>query len=69
MVPGCDGSGDTFTFKLLTELLPQELLAFTVIVPPDAPTTALIELLEELPVQPLGKVQVYDVAPDTDETL
>jgi hypothetical protein len=45
------------------------LLAVTDIVPPLAPGVALIELVVELPVQPDGKVQVYEVAPGTDETL
>jgi hypothetical protein len=46
-------------------LLPQLLLAFTVIFPPPVPEVAVILFVVELPVQPLGKVQVYDVAPFT----
>ena len=37
---------------------PHALLAITVILPPDKPETALIMLVFEFPVHPLGKVQV-----------
>ena len=50
-------------------LVPHELFAVTEIVPPFAPDVAVIELEVELPVQPEGRVQVYEVAPDTDEIL
>jgi len=52
-----------------TVLVPHEFVAVTEIVPPSVPAVAFIELVVELPLQPDGKVQVYEVAPDTDETL
>ena len=45
--------------------LPQLPLALTVIFPPAVPEVVLMLLVVELPAQPLGKVQVYDVAPFT----
>ena len=39
-------------------LLPQLLLAFTVILPPVVPEVVLILLVVEVPVQPLGNVHV-----------
>jgi hypothetical protein len=41
------------------------LLAVTEIVPPFEPTVEVIEVEAELPLQPEGNVQVYDVAPAT----
>ena len=46
-------------------LLPQLLFAFTDKVPLAAPGVAVIELLVDVPVQPEGKIHVYDVAPGT----
>ena len=45
--------------------LPQALLAVTEIVPPVEPALVTIASVVDVPVQPLGKVQVYDVAPLT----
>jgi hypothetical protein len=42
-------------------------LADTVIVPLFDPTTVVIDVDVELPDQPEGKVQVYEVAPETGE--
>ena len=39
-------------------LLPKELFAITEIVPDKPPTVAMIEVEVEVPVQPVGKVQV-----------
>jgi hypothetical protein len=60
MVPGCGGAEPppTDTFNVLAEEDPQALLAVTLIVPPNAPLTTEIELVEEVPVQPTGNVQV-----------
>ena len=66
MTPGCAGEDAVMlTAKVRAVLPPQLLLAFTVIFPPAVPEVAVILLVVELPVQPEGKVQVYDVAPLT----
>ena len=48
---------------------PHPLFAMTEISPPLAPAITLIEVVVELPLQPDGNVQVYDVAPVTDAIL
>jgi hypothetical protein len=60
MAPGCGGAEPppTVTFDVLVEEEPHALLAVTVIVPPNAPLTTVIELVEEVPVHPTGNVQV-----------
>jgi hypothetical protein len=66
MVPGVPGTDDdTVMLKLCTALLPQELLAFTVIVPLVEFVVVVIEFVVEVPVHPEGNVHVYDVAPET----
>ena len=45
------------------------MLAFTEMVPPEVPGVTDIDKLVEEPVQPVGSVQVYDVAPLTGEML
>ena len=45
--------------------LPHELFAVTEMVPPVEPAVVIIVAVVDVPVQPLGKVQVYDVAPFT----
>ena len=44
---------------------PHVLFAFTVIFPLVDPAVVIIDVVVEVPDQPEGKVQVYDVAPDT----
>ena len=58
MVPGWSGIIVTVTLLLRGGLEPQALSAVTVIFPPLVPAVALIEVVDELPVQPEGKVQV-----------
>jgi hypothetical protein len=45
--------------------LPQPLLAFTRIFPPFDDAVTEIVFFVEVPIQPLGSVHVYDVAPAT----
>lgn len=68
ITPGSAGTFPTETPRVCTEEDPQVLLADTVILPPEVPAIAVILLLVEVPVQPDGKTQVYDVAPDTSGT-
>ena len=65
MPEGVFGTALMETAKVLADELPQALLADTEIVPPVIPVTAEIVLLVDVPVQPLGSVQVYELAPDT----
>lgn len=65
MVPGCAGTVLVVTASVRGVDEPQVLLAVTEIVPPFAPVVAVIELIVDVPVQPLGNVQVYEVAPGT----
>jgi hypothetical protein len=53
IVPGCAGTLETPTAKVCAGEVPQELLAVTDIVPPVEPTVAVIELVVEVPDQPL----------------
>jgi hypothetical protein len=71
IVPGVDGILLTVTPKVLVGLFPQLLLAVTLIFPLTAeePAATVIEFVVDVPVQPLGKVQVYEVAPLTGATL
>ena len=50
-------------------LAPQELSAVTEISPSMAPAVAVIDADVELPVQSVGSVHVYEVAPDTGDML
>ena len=58
IVPGCVGTGETVTDKVLGVLLPQLLFAVTEIVPPELPAVAVMEVDVELPDQPEGKVHM-----------
>ena len=51
--------------SVLDETPPGRKPVITEIVPPVLPAVATIEVVVKVPDQPLGKVQVYDVAPDT----
>ncbi len=55
--------------NVCAEELPHVPLADTLTIPPLAPAVALILVVVELPVQPLGSIHVYDVAPLTAEIL
>ena len=65
MLPGVAGEDDTLIFNWLGDELPHEPFATTESVPPVGPGTAVMLLVEEVPAQPLGKVQVYELAPET----
>ena len=69
MLPGCSESALTLIANVLGVLEPHELSAVTEIVPLIAPAVAVIDVELELPLQPDGKVQVYEVAPDTAEIV
>ena len=69
IVPGWAGKGVTVTLKVLAVLEAQELLAVTEIVPLEAPTVQVMEVVVETQVQPEGIVQVYEVAPLIGEML
>jgi hypothetical protein len=58
MAPGCDGTVLTVTAKVCAVLLPHALLAVTVMLPLFAPTVAVMLLVVDVPLQPLGKVHV-----------
>ena len=58
MAPGNVGVESTITASDCAAELPQVLLAVTKILPPALPAVVDIEFVVELPLQPLGKVQV-----------
>ena len=68
MVPGVGGPVLMTVVNDCAPELPQLLLALTVTMPPLVPAVVLITLVVEVPVQPFGSVQVYDVAPLTGAT-
>lgn len=59
----------TITEKYWGAEEPHPLLAVTVISPPLIPAVALIKLVDDVPDQPEGRVQVYEVAPEIGLTL
>jgi len=67
--PGRAGIAVTETSNVRAVLAPHELFALTEISPLLAPTVVFIDVVVELPVQPEGSVQVYELAPDTDDML
>lgn len=68
IVPGIAGAEPKLTANVWADELPHALFAVTVTLPPPVPAVAFILLVVELPLQVLGSVQVYDVAPLTDAT-
>ena len=58
MLPGCEGTVFTVTDKHLWVLEPQALFAVTQICPLLALAVVVMEFVVELPVHPVGRVQV-----------
>lgn len=69
MAPGAAGAPPTEIVRVAAAEVPQAFVAVTATVPPVVPTVVLIEAVVEVPTQPVGKVQVYEVAPGTGVTL
>jgi hypothetical protein len=65
MLPGCAGIAAKVTARFRGDDEPQLLFAVTEIVPLPPPAVAVIEMVEDVPVQPFGSVHVYEVAPAT----
>ena len=63
--PGAAGKGLVATATVLAVLLPQPFVATTVIFPAEAPAVTVMLLVDEVPVQPCGNVQLYNAAPAT----
>lgn len=64
-MPGVAGTELTVTANVCTGDEPQVLLAVTVTLPLVEPESAVIELVVDVPVHPVGNVHVYPVAPLT----
>ena len=58
MAVGADGVVNIDTASVLAVLLPHTLFAVTLIVPPEVPEVAVILLVVDEPLHPLGKVQL-----------
>jgi hypothetical protein len=58
MAEGSDGAVFIFVANVETAEVPQVLLALTVILPPVEPVVTFILFVVEVPVHPLGRVQV-----------
>jgi len=69
MVPGVAGALLTTVVNDCAPDVPQLFVADTVITPPAEPVVAMIVLVVEVPVHPLGSVQIYEVAPLTGATV
>jgi hypothetical protein len=69
MLPGADGAAVTVTGKICANEEPHALFAVTAILPPVEPAVALMVAVTEVPVQPEGNIQLYDVAPGTGAML
>ena len=65
-MPGIAGAAEPITLNVCAAVLPQPLLAITETVPLLADGIAVMLLVVEVPLQPEGRVQVYEVAPFTD---
>ena len=68
-MPGVFGTVFTDIAKVCAADDPQALSAVTVIFPLKVLAVVLMEFVDEIPVHPEGKVQVYEVAPFTAVTL
>ena len=68
MKAGCSGMLMDVTLMLCAALLPQKFSARTLMFPPAGPAVALMVDKAELPLQPEGSIQVYEVASGTAET-
>ena len=66
MTPGVAGDELGVTTSVAAAELPQPLLAVTETFPPAVPAVVWIMVVVDVPVQPFGRVQVYEVAPFTD---
>ena len=69
ILPGIMGGVAVDTLSVVIPEVPQDPIAFTVIVPPVEIEVAMIEFVVELPLHPDGNVQLYDVTPATELTL
>ena len=65
--PGCDGIDVGVTARVWAVLLPQTLSAVIEMFPDALPEVALIDVVVEEPVHPVGSVHVYETAPLTAE--
>ena len=69
IISGIAGAVFTVTFNVCGPEEPQLLLADTVISPPEILATVTMAFVVDVPVQPVGKVHVYEVAPATSDIL
>ena len=69
MTPGWEGIARVVTARVLAGPVPQELTATTEIFPLALPVVTVIEVVFDVPVQPVGNVQTYKVAPLTGNIL
>jgi hypothetical protein len=58
IAPGCAGKGDTVTARDLAVPDPHKLFAVTITFPFTLPIIALIVVVVEVPVDPVGRVHV-----------
>ena len=58
IAPGIAANGPMLTANVFEALAPQPLLALTDMFPPADPAVAVIELADDEPTHPAGKVQV-----------
>ena len=66
IVPGVAGVAvETETDRVLAVPEPQALLATTDTLPVHEPVVAVMEVVVDVPAQPVGSVHVYDEAPVT----
>jgi hypothetical protein len=65
IMPGVAGEDAAVTFSVCAKLFPQVLFAVTEMVPPPVPCVAVMLLVVDVPLQPFGKLQLYEVAPVT----